>query len=382
MTRKSVVFLFVASLLVFYTGLCFSRLFPASPMIGDVLAVGLAILTLVPMRLGHHPAFASGPGRYLYWTACVLLGWWATFGLLAMAADIIRLLLIGLLLMEQPVSFPLTDQAGAISETILIVLATVMSLAGLIQALSAPCVRTVDIPIKGLPTALAGLRIVQISDLHVGPLIRRAQVERVVAMALACQPDLIALTGDLADGSPAELAEDIAPLALLRAPLGVYTVTGNHEYYSGALSWLDAERQLGFIPLLNENRVLHRRGEPFLIAGVTDLTAHRFIAQHRSDPVKAVQTQTPCHVRILLAHQPESCVAAQKAGFNLQLSGHTHAGQFFPFSLLVRAAKRHWRGLDDYCGLWVYVNAGTGFWGTPNRLFTPTEISVLCLRPC
>jgi len=238
-------------------------------------------------------------------------------------------------------------------------------------------VSEVRVPIARLPAELEGLRIAQISDLHVGPMIRGGYVERVVQRVLDLKPDLIAVTGDLADGVPEKLKVQVQPLSKLKAPLGVYYVTGNHEYYWGAQAWIDKAAELGFIPLLNENRIVSVRGSKVLVAGVTDTFAEQFIPSHRSDPAKAAATDEKPALKILLAHRPDSCLEAEPAGFDLQLSGHTHGGQFFPFSLLIPLFHRYWRGLNRHGRLWLYVNQGTGYWGPPDRFAVPSEITLL-----
>jgi predicted MPP superfamily phosphohydrolase len=262
---------------------------------------------------------------------------------------------------------------------VLLAVSAVFAALGIRQALAGPVVSHVSVPIALLPPELEGLRIAQISDLHVGPMIRRGYVESVVRKVLDLKPDLIAVTGDLADGAPEALKAQIEPLTKLKAPLGVFYVTGNHEYYWGAQRWIDKAAELGLTPLLNENRVLSLRGAKILVAGVTDTYAEQFMPSHRSDPGKAAATGQNPAVKILLAHRPDSCLEAERAGFDLQLSGHTHGGQFFPFSLLIPLFHRYWRGLNRHGRLWVYVNRGTGYWGPPDRFTVPSEITLLQL---
>lgn len=263
-------------------------------------------------------------------------------------------------------------------------LAGAATLLGLFNARRRPALVEVAVPIAGLPAALHGLRIAQITDLHVGPTIKRGYVERVVAAANAAQPDLTVLTGDLVDGSVDELALHTAPLGGLRARHGVYAVTGNHEYYSNAHRWIAEYRRLGLTVLMNEHVVLrHEQGEahaPLLLAGIPDYTAHHFDPTHRSDPKQALHGAPPeVAVKILLAHQPRSAEAAALAGFDLQLSGHTHGGQFFPWNLFVPLQQPYVSGLVKHMTLWVYVSRGTGYWGPPKRLGAPSEITLLRL---
>lgn len=242
-----------------------------------------------------------------------------------------------------------------------------------------PGVRTVQVPIAHLPDDLEGLRIVQLSDLHVGPTLKRAFVERIVATANGLRPDLIALTGDVADGFPPALRHDVAPLAALRAPLGKYFVTGNHEYYWDAAGWVRELERLGFSALVNAHRLLRRGAARLLVAGVTDLSASGQVTGHASDPAAAVAGAPASDVRVLLAHQPKSAFAARGVGFDLQLSGHTHGGQYFPFNLLVRLFQPFVAGLHRLEAMWLYVSRGTGYWGPPLRLGAPAEITLIQL---
>jgi uncharacterized protein len=240
-----------------------------------------------------------------------------------------------------------------------------------------PNVVRVAVPITGLPGDLEGFRIVQLSDLHIGPTLKRAFVEGVVRTANRLEPDVIALTGDVADGYAARLRADVAPLAELHAPYGKYFVTGNHEYYWDAAAWVRELEALGFSPLVNAHRVIRRGVARLLVAGVTDLSAGRGIPGHASDPASAVAGAPPSDVCVLLAHQPKSAFAASAVGFDLQLSGHTHGGQYFPFNLLVRLFQPFVAGLHRLEAMWLYVSRGTGFWGPPLRFGAPSEITLI-----
>jgi predicted MPP superfamily phosphohydrolase len=238
----------------------------------------------------------------------------------------------------------------------------------------------VDIPVANLPAALEGFSIAQISDLHVGPTIKRGFVERIVARVNALNADLIAITGDLVDGTVADLSPHTQPLAGLAARHGVYFVTGNHEYYSGARAWTTELRRLGLIVLENQHVILQHDGAALLLAGVTDYSAHHFDPAQRSDPAGALAgAAQSTGAKILLAHQPSSAPAAEAAGYDLQISGHTHGGQFFPWNLLVGYFQPFTGGLDRLRELVIYVSRGTGYWGPPNRFGVPGEITRLRL---
>ena len=244
-----------------------------------------------------------------------------------------------------------------------------LTLVGMLQA-RRPRVVHVTVPIRDLPGDLQGFRIAQLSDLHVGPTIRRRFVESVVRRTNGLAPDLVAVTGDVADGLVPELREHVEPLAGLVAPHGTFFVTGNHEYFWDVRGWTRELARLGVDVLQNEHRLLVHGNGRLLLAGVTDLSA-------ASDPVQALAGAPHSDVRVLLAHQPKSAYAARDAGFDLQLSGHTHGGQFFPFNLLVRLFQPFVVGLHRLERMWLYVSRGTGYWGPPLRLLAPSEITLI-----
>jgi predicted MPP superfamily phosphohydrolase len=266
---------------------------------------------------------------------------------------------------------------GALAVPILAALATIV---GYANARMRARIRRIDVPIAGLPAALHGFSIVQITDLHVGASIKRGFLERVVDAANRLGADMIAITGDLADGSVRELASHTEPLSRLTARHGTFFVTGNHEYYSGVHDWVDEMRRLGLAVLMNEHVVLVHEGTAVVVAGVTDFSAGYFVPSHRSDPAAAlIGAPIDAGVRLLLAHQPRSAFAAAPAGYHLQLSGHTHGGQIFPWKYLVRLQQPFTAGLHRVGSLWVYISRGTGYWGPPKRLGAPSEITYVRL---
>ena len=258
-------------------------------------------------------------------------------------------------------------------------LAVFITLVGYINARRRAAVLTIEVPIAGLPDALHGFSIVQITDIHVGATIKHGYVTRIVDAVNGLDADLIAITGDLVDGSVGRLGRHTEPLGRLSARHGAFFVTGNHEYYSGAHAWIVEMRRLGVSVLLNEHVVLEHFGESIVVAGVTDLSAHHFDASHKSDPVAALAGAPQAAVKLLLAHQPRSAYAASKAGFDLQLSGHTHGGQFFPWNYVVKLFEPFTAGLHRLDDLWLYVSRGTGYWGPPKRFGAPSEITHLKL---
>lgn len=265
-------------------------------------------------------------------------------------------------------------------------LALLSTLVGLFNARRRAKVVTIEVPIEvpidDLPAALNGFTIVQISDIHVGPTIKGRYVDAIVNAVNRLKPDLIAVTGDVVDGSVPQLTRHTQPLSRLSARHGAFLVTGNHEYYAGANAWIDEFRRLGLNVLLNEHVVVEHDGARAVIAGVTDYSAGHHDPLHRSDPVAALAgAPGDVLIKVLLAHQPRSAEAAAAAGFTLQLSGHTHGGQFFPWNFFVRFQQPFTAGLARLNGLWVYTSRGTGYWGPPKRLGAPSEITRLRLVP-
>ena len=240
-------------------------------------------------------------------------------------------------------------------------------------------VKDVTVPIHNLPKDLHGFRIVQMSDIHISPTIEKDYVKMLVRQVKNLNPDIVVFTGDLADGPVSMFREEVASFKDLCAAYNSYFVTGNHEYYAGVEGWIQEVERLGFRVLLNEHRVIKHGSGRILLAGVTDFNAGRFIRGHKSDPAKAMAGAGESDVKILLAHQPRSIFAASKAGFDLQISGHTHGGQFFPWQFLVRLQQPFLAGLYEYEKTHIYVSRGTGYWGPPFRLGAPSEITVIRL---
>jgi len=251
---------------------------------------------------------------------------------------------------------------------------------GLYNSRKGPTVIKQDIYLDRLPTEFENFTIAQISDLHVGPTIKRPYVEDVLKSIGRINPDLIAVTGDLVDGSVSYLRNELDPFKDMIARYGTYFVTGNHEYYSGVGPWLDATDQLGMTNLVNTNQVILKSNNKIAIAGITDFRAHQIQTNHKSDPQLALSSLPKDIIKIVLAHQPNSIHAVHDAGADLQLSGHTHGGQFWPFTYAARLANIYMAGHYDHYGTQIYVNRGTGYWGPPLRLGVPSEITLLRLK--
>jgi len=251
---------------------------------------------------------------------------------------------------------------------------------GALAALRGPYVRRVDIPVEGLAPDLDGFRIVQISDLHASPTMRLAYVQRVVDMTKQLAPDLIALTGDIVDGSVRRLARHVAPLAALASGDRAFFVLGNHDYYSGAAPWTAHFEAMGFRVLRNDHVTIARGAARLLIGGVIDFAARMSDPGARPRSDLATDGDARPAFRLLLAHDPKIAPLAEQAGFDLQLSGHTHAGQFFPWTFVIHWVHRpHAAGLSRRGRLWVYFSAGTGTWRPPVRLGTRPELTLLRL---
>jgi len=246
---------------------------------------------------------------------------------------------------------------------------------GMRTALHQLRVQSVRIPLRNLTPAMHGTSIVQISDIHIGPTLGHDFLANVVARVNELSPDIIAITGDLVDGSVEQLREHVAPLADLRATYGVYFVTGNHEYYSGAIEWVEEFTRLGIRVLRNEHVNIGPAGDHLHLAGVDDWTAAQHERDHGHALPRALHGRDIDREVILLAHQPRSAFEAAAHGVGLQLSGHTHGGQIVPWNWLVRLQQPFVAGLYRLRNTWVYVNSGTGYWGPPMRVGTHAEIT-------
>ncbi|GGW17320.1 membrane protein [Streptomyces capoamus] len=242
---------------------------------------------------------------------------------------------------------------------------------GTYGVLRGPRVKRVTVPLAKLPRAAHGFRIAVVSDIHLGPVLGRGFAQRVVDTVNATRPDLIAVVGDLVDGSVEDLGPAAAPLARLRARHGAYFVTGNHEYFSGAEQWVEEVRELGLHPLRNARTEL-----PFFdLAGVDDVQGES--EGQGPDFGKALGGRDRARACVLLAHQPVQIHESVRYGVDLQLSGHTHGGQLWPGSLLAAAANPTVAGLDRYGDTQLYVSRGAGAWGPPTRVGAPSDVTVI-----
>lgn len=305
------------------------------------------------------------------WLGYAVLAVFSTLLVLVLVGDVLRGAYAILRWSISAEAWPIADPR-TISLTILAAAAG-LSVVGLVQA-RCPRIRWVTIPIENLPDDLHGYRIVQWSDVHVGPTIQRRFVQSLVERTNALDPDAVAITGDFVDGYVADLREHVEPLAGLRTRDGAFYVTGNHEYYWRAGEWCPLLQSYGLDFLKNEHRVITRGDARIAFAGVTDPVGRY---THKQDLGRAIAGAPDDAVKVLLSHRPQMAAPAARLGVDIQLSGHTHGGQFFPFNLIIRRFQPIVAGLHRVGRLWLYVNRGTGYWGPPSRLAVGGEITVI-----
>jgi hypothetical protein len=358
------------------------RIAPALPM---PWSAGLTLLLVVsalllPFGLWSRRIRSQPLADRLAWAGLLSMGLFSTLLVLTLLREALLLLAVSLgWAFSGLVSVAAVSQATAVAVPLMALAFTAL---GLFNARRTATLVSIDVPIADLPQALHGFTIAQISDIHVGPTIKRNYLDAIVRAVNRIGADMVAVTGDLVDGSVHQLAAHVAPLADLVSRHGTFFVTGNHEYYSGVAGWIVELRRLGMQVLMNEHVVLRHDEASVVVAGVTDFGAHHYAEHHRSDPAAAIAgAPLDAAVRVLLAHQPRSASAAAAAGFDLQLSGHTHGGQFLPWTFLVRLQQPFTAGLHRWRDLWVYTSRGTGYWGPPKRLGAPSEITRLRLVP-
>jgi uncharacterized protein len=375
-TRFAVFLATVAAILglaAFYVG---SRLIAWSAWAGAhrelvwltlVLVIGLQFLA--PYLWRAFPKRVK-PLALLFWLSYTALGILTCLFFYTLAIDLLSGLL-AVLGIDAVAGFELAAVATLLLVTLVV---------GIAQVIIGARIYQVDIPLANLPAGFEGFKIVQLSDLHLGPTIGRRYAERCVAKANALKADLAVLTGDFVDGSVAQLQHALEPMARLTAKQGTLFITGNHEYYCGVEDWLAEFRRLGVRVLLNEHVVIRQNDAELVVAGVTDISAPQTLPGHVSDPAKSIAGAPAQTTKILLAHHPASYKDAAQAGFQLQISGHTHGGQLFPFNLVVALTQRYYKGLYRFEDMWIYVNRGTGYWGPPLRFGVPAEITLLRLK--
>ncbi|WP_405825131.1 metallophosphoesterase [Streptomyces sp. NBC_01390] len=336
-----------------------------------LLVLGLAGMPLAMMR-GHGRRQQDGMaivGDTLLGASWVLFTWSVLLGVL------LRLALTVSGVGESQ------DRARIVTWAVLGVTAALLAW-GYAEARRVPRVRRLDVQLPRLGAGLDGTRVVLITDTHYGPLDRARWSARVCETVNALEADLVCHTGDIADGTAERRRAQATPLATVRATRARVYVTGNHEYYTEAQGWVDLMDELGWEPLRNRHLLLESGGDTLVVAGVDDVTAESSgLAGHRAHLAGALDGADPDLPVLLLAHQPKFIDRAAAAGIDLQLSGHTHGGQIWPFHHLVRLDQPALAGLSHHGSrTLLYTSRGTGFWGPPFRVFAPSEITLLVLR--
>lgn len=366
--------LLIAAVLIVMFGVPWYTLFlagtqwPIAVVIIGTVVFAVALLALMPlMVVGHrgHRDWAARIGVAMLGVVWVLFTW-------AVLANLLR---IGLWL--GGIEEPLRSRAVALA---VVVVSALLMVWGFIEAKRLPRIRRITVPMPRLPAALHGLRIVQLSDIHYGPVDRTRWSERVVAAVNALDADIVCITGDIADGRVSERRKQAASLANVRARLARVYAPGNHEHYSHADEWLNHLHELGWEPLRNRHVIVRRNGAALVVAGVEDVSATQDEAADLEAALAGADNNEPV---MLLAHQPRQVKTAAARGIDLQLAGHTHGGQIWPFNLLVRLDQPSVQGLSRHGKrTWLYTSRGTGYWGPPLRIFAPSEITLLILTSC
>lgn len=337
------------------------------------ITCGALALILQPIA---ERALPRARARFISWPASLWMGFAFLLLMLLLASTGLQALL-GAVFVDGSDG---ATNAARVWAAAIVLCALAVGLQGVRIALRGPVLEHIELRLPRWPPALDGFRIVQISDAHIGPLLDRRFAERLVERCNILQADLIAVTGDLVDGSVAHLADEVAPFARLRARHGVFFVTGNHDHYSGADPWVACVAGLGMRVLRNERVTIEHNGAVFDLAGVEDHHAHLVSGTQREDLAAALTGRDPSRPVILLAHDPLTFRAAARMGIDLQLSGHTHGGQIWPFRYFVRLSTPYVVGHYRQNGAQLYVSRGTGFWGPAMRVFKPSEITEITLR--
>jgi predicted MPP superfamily phosphohydrolase len=249
---------------------------------------------------------------------------------------------------------------------------------GVSRAYKTPTVKRYDVPIRRLDRRADGLRLAVLADIHVGPLLGTGQVERIVKIVNDLDADFVTVVGDVVTSEPDRVRESLLPLTGMRGRQGVFYVTGNHEYYVGVDNWTEAATELGLRVLRNERVEITHGGGALDLAGVNDITGGQY--SQPPDYQAALGDRDPSRPVVLMAHQPVAVRDAAPFGVDLQLSGHTHGGQVFPFNYLIGLQQPVVSGLGEVDGTQVYVTNGAGFWGPPVRVGADPDITLLTLR--
>jgi predicted MPP superfamily phosphohydrolase len=361
----------------------------ADPLLPDPWRLlASALLVAMPVGMPLFMALSAARPRLSRWLGYPVFVWMGLLFLLfalLLAADLLQLL-VWLGHLAAGAEHWSADPARRVHVARLVAggvvsLALVAATWSLVNGLGRPRIRRLELALARLPAALDGFTIAQLTDLHLSARRGGRWLAGIVARTNALAPELVAITGDLVDGSVEALGEAAAPLADLRAPAGVFFVTGNHDYYSGVEPWIAALRRLGVRVLRNERAAVGRGEATFDLAGVDDYSAGQLAPGHGPDFARALRDRDHGRALVLLAHQPKAIFEAAAEGVDLVLSGHTHGGgQLWPFKYLVRLQQPYTSGLVRVGETLLYVSEGTGYWGPPMRLGTRAEITLVTLR--
>lgn len=346
-----------------------------------VVALAASILAGILLRVVRAPRAVSSP---VLWIGYTWLGVLFLLFVLLVPTEIVRAVWLALLPNDAPADPERRAFVARVLGGVVAAVGFTSAAAAVWEARRAVSVKNVRVAIAKLPKELAGFTIVQLTDVHVGPTIGKEFIDSVVERVNALEPDVIAITGDLVDGSVADLGGYLVSLADLRAKHGKFFVTGNHEYYSGVEEWLELLGVLGVRVLRNERVTIEKHGAAIDIAGVDDASSGRSgVAGHKMDVASAVAGRDTTRPLVLLAHQPKAIFEAAEHEVDLQISGHTHGGQIWPWGYLVKLDQPYVAGLHRHDGTatQVYVSHGTGYWGPPMRLAAAAEITRLELVP-
>ncbi|WP_254922998.1 metallophosphoesterase [Rhodococcus sp. OK302] len=341
-----------------------------------VTALGTAAFALTLVTLPVTLILSHGR-RHLDWAGLVgdsiLGGIWVLFAW-SVIGNLVRFVL-GLAGVDDPARS--RGVAGAV-----IIVSAILVIWGNREAMRVPRIKYVDVTIPRLGKGFDGTRVVAVTDTHFGPINRTKWSEGVAAAVNELRPDIVAHVGDIADGTVEQRRGQAAPLATIRAELASVYVTGNHEYPREAQGWLDYMDSIGWEPLHNKHIVVERGGDSLIIAGVDDATAKSSkMAGHGANFEMALAGTDPDLPVLMLAHQPKQVFQSETAGVDLQIAGHTHGGQIWPFNFLVRLDQPTVHGLSRHGErTQLYTSRGSGFWGPPLRIFAPSEITVLTLH--
>ncbi len=341
-----------------------------------VVVAGSLVLAAVFVALPAAMVLGHGRRR-LDWAAAIgdtLLGaTWVLF-VWSVLAQLLRLALLTVGVQDP-------DRSRVVAGAIVAVVVALLGW-GYVEAMRVPRTRHVEVAIPRLGAGLDGLRVVMITDTHYGPIDRARWSAAVMDRVNELDADIVCHVGDIADGTVQVREAQARPLATVRAKLVRVYVTGNHEYLYEAQEWVDYMEGIGWAALHNRHVLVERGGDRLVVAGVDDATARSSGDEgHGANLTKALEGTDPELAVLLLAHQPKQVTQAVTAGVDLQLSGHTHGGQIWPFNFLVRLDQPVVQGLSRHGErTQLYTSRGTGFWGPPLRVFAPSEVTVLTLR--